>query len=70
MFRGLIAVRALFHSGVFKWGVVVTSILFGMKADWREALQHGAQAIGMKSQMANLRHADLSGFDAVIPLTL
>ena len=46
------------------------SVLFGMKADWSDALQRGAEATGIRSHMADLRDADLSGFDAVVPLTL
>lgn len=49
---------------------VVKSILFGMKADWSAALERSAQAIGIQSHMADLRHADLSSYDAVVPLTL
>lgn len=48
----------------------MTSILFGMKADWSEALQHGTSAIGFSFDMADLREADLSQCDAVVPLTL
>ncbi|RKS52162.1 hypothetical protein BDE18_1465 [Paracoccus pantotrophus] len=46
------------------------SVLFGMKADWSAALERSAQSVGIQSQMADLRHADLSGYDAVVPLTL
>ncbi|WP_149764063.1 hypothetical protein [Paracoccus thiocyanatus] len=69
--RVLIAIQRAFQSAVFRWGgFFVTHILFGMKADWSEALAKGTAAAGIKSEMADLRHADLSGFDAVVPLTL
>lgn len=48
----------------------MTSVLFGMKADWAKALAESARAVGIRSEMADLRVADLSAYDAVVPLTL
>lgn len=49
---------------------MVTNVLFGMKADWAGALAESARSVGIQSEMADLRAADLSAYDAVVPLTL
>lgn len=45
-------------------------ILFGWKAEWREGCLKGARRIGAQATMAPLPEAELTAFDAVIPITL